>query len=111
MVEAYMVAPTIYITYLLSSALPFKKRIKHLILGTVVLFVVSLSWAVVVDLVPAGDRPFIGSSTNNTVMELIIGHNGLQRIGMGGKNTGRDQGQQGLSENQSSDRTTGAKTG
>ncbi|MDR3586699.1 MAG: glycosyltransferase family 39 protein [Desulfosporosinus sp.] len=89
MVEAYMVAPALYITYLLSSALPFKKRMKHLVLGTVVLLVVSLSWAVITDSVPRGDRPFIGSSTNNTVMELIIGHNGLERVGIGGKNIGR----------------------
>ncbi|MDR3602279.1 MAG: glycosyltransferase family 39 protein [Desulfosporosinus sp.] len=95
MVEAYMVAPALYITYLLSSALPFKKKITHLVLGTVVLLAVSLSWAVITDLVPAGDRPFIGSSTNNSVMELIIGHNGLQRIGIGGKNIGRGQSQQG----------------
>jgi len=85
MVEAYLVAPAIYITYLLSSALPFKKKIKHLVLGSVVLLVVSLSWAIITDLVPTANRPFIGSSTNNTVMELIIGHNGLQRIGLGGK--------------------------
>ena len=82
MVEAYMVAPALYITYLLSAALPFKKRMKHLVVGTVVLLAVSLSWAVITDLVPASDRPFIGSSTNNSVMELIIGHNGLQRIGI-----------------------------
>jgi len=100
MVEAYMVAPAIYITYLFSSAIPFKKRIKHLVFGTVVLLVVSLSWAVVVDLVPAGNRPFVGSSTNNTEMELIIGHNGLQRIGLGGKNTGRGQWQQGTLKNE-----------
>ena len=102
MVEAYMVAPAIYITYLLSSAIPFKKRIKHLVLCTMVLLAVSLSWAVIADLVPASDRPFIGSSTNNTVMELIIGHNGLQRVGLGGKNTGRGQGQQESLKNQSS---------
>ena len=33
MVEAYMIAPAIYITYLLSSTIPFKKKIKHLIIG------------------------------------------------------------------------------
>ena len=49
-------------------------------LGSVVLLVVSLSWAVIADLVPSGDRPFIGSSTNNTVMELIIGHNDAWRV-------------------------------
>lgn len=110
MVEAYMVAPAIYITYLLSSAISFKKRIKHLVLGTIVLLVVSLSWAVIADLVPASNRPFIGSSTNNTVMELIIGHNGLERIGLGGKNTGRGQGQQGSFRNESSKNRTNTKT-
>jgi len=89
MVEAYMLAPAIFITYFLSSAMPYKTKIKHLILGTLVLFAVSISWAVIVDLVPANERPFIGSSTDNSVMELIIGHNGLERVGIGGKNANR----------------------
>jgi 4-amino-4-deoxy-L-arabinose transferase-like glycosyltransferase len=85
MVEAYMVAPALYITYLLGAAIPFKKRIKHLIVGSIILLLVSLSWALVVDMIPAANRPFVGSSTNNSVMELIIGHNGLERIGLGSK--------------------------
>lgn len=85
MVEAYMVAPAIYIAYLLSSAIPFKKRFKHLCLGSIILLLVSLSWAFTVDLIPASSRPFVGSSTNNSVIELIIGHNGLERIGLGGR--------------------------
>jgi len=100
MVEAYMVAPAIYITYLLASTMSFKKKIKDLILGTVVLLVVSLSWATIADLVPAGNRPYIGSSTNNTVMELIIGHNGLERIGIRGGNAGKGQKQQGTLKNE-----------
>lgn len=91
MAEAFMVAPALYITYLISSALPFKRKIKHLILGSVVLLVVSLSWAIIVDLVPSGDRPFVGSSTNNTVMQLVTGHNGLERVGIVGRNANRDQ--------------------
>jgi 4-amino-4-deoxy-L-arabinose transferase-like glycosyltransferase len=34
----------------------------------------------IVDSVPASERPYIGSSTNNTVWELVIGHNGLERF-------------------------------
>jgi 4-amino-4-deoxy-L-arabinose transferase-like glycosyltransferase len=93
MVEAYMIAPAIFITYFLSSSMPYKMKIKHLIIGSVVLFVVSISWAVIVDLVPANDRPFVGSSTDNSVLELIIGHNGLERIGLGGKNAYRGNNQ------------------
>ncbi|MFL0194757.1 glycosyltransferase family 39 protein [Clostridium sp. WILCCON 0269] len=87
MLQAYMIVPAVYVTYLISSAVPVKQRIKHLVAGTVVLAVVSLSWAVIVDLVPAQYRPYVGSSTNNTVMELIVGHNGVERFnnsGMGG---------------------------
>ncbi len=97
MLQAYMVIPALYITYLISAAAPLKKRLKHLVISTVVLAVVSFSWAVVVDLVPAQNRPFVGSSTNNTVMELIFGHNGLERLssssgGMGGGPGGNRQG-------------------
>ncbi|MDF2505886.1 MAG: family glycosyltransferase, 4-amino-4-deoxy-L-arabinose transferase [Clostridium sp.] len=104
MVEAYMVAPAIYITYFLSSTIPFKKKIKHLILGTVILLAISLSWAIIVDLVPANNRPFIGSSTNNTVMELIVGHNGLQRVGIGGRNVGGNLRSQDSLKNRSNNR-------
>ncbi|WP_434305812.1 glycosyltransferase family 39 protein [Clostridium botulinum] len=87
MLQAYMIIPAIYITYLLSNAVSFKKRIVHLMAGTIILILVSLSWAFIVDLVPEGNRPYVGSSTNNSVMELIIGHNGLERLGIGSKST------------------------
>lgn len=85
MLQAYMIAPALYVTYLLSTAVSIKKRIVHLIVASVVLIAVSLSWALVVDLVPAGSRPYVDSSTNNTVMELIVGHNGLERLGLSSK--------------------------
>ena len=88
MLEAYMIGPAIYITYLLSSTISFKKKIGHLVIGSVMLIAVSFSWAVIVDLVPAQNRPYVGSSTNNSEMELIIGHNGLERLGLSGNSGG-----------------------
>ncbi|MBU3099521.1 MULTISPECIES: glycosyltransferase family 39 protein [Clostridium] len=88
MLQAYMIVPAIYLVYLLSSAISLKKRIIHLICGTLVLLVVSFSWAIVVDLIPAANRPYVGSSTNNSELELIIGHNGLERLGLGSSTTG-----------------------
>lgn len=89
MLEAYMVVPAIYIVYLLCTTVSFKKRILHLFIGTLVMVLVSFSWATIVDLVPASSRPYVGSSTNNSELELIIGHNGVERLsggssGMGG---------------------------
>jgi 4-amino-4-deoxy-L-arabinose transferase-like glycosyltransferase len=82
MLQAFMPIPAFYLLYLLGSRHSWGKRIAHLTLTTVVLVVVSLSWAVAVDLTPADERPYIGSSSDNTVMELIIGHNGLKRLNL-----------------------------
>ncbi|MDR3540209.1 MAG: glycosyltransferase family 39 protein [Desulfosporosinus sp.] len=81
MLQAYMIIPAVYILYLLSSAISIKKRIVHLTIGTLLLLAVSLSWALVVDSIPAVNRPYVGSSNNNTVMGLITGHNGTERLG------------------------------
>lgn len=80
MLQAYLVVPAVYVTYMLCNGISLKKRIIHLMAGTLVLVVVSLSWAFIVDLVPASSRPYVDSSTNNTVMELILGHNGSERL-------------------------------
>ncbi len=82
MTEAYLVIPALYLTYLLSNAISIKKRIAHLVICTVILLGVSLSWALIVDAVPASSRPFVDSSTNNTVTELIVGHNGSERFSL-----------------------------
>jgi 4-amino-4-deoxy-L-arabinose transferase-like glycosyltransferase len=83
MLEAYMIIPAVYITYILASKISFKKRIGYLSLATVVLLIVSLSWAIIVDMTPQSMRPYVGSSTDNSELELIIGHNGLERLGLG----------------------------
>ncbi len=49
------------------------------VLGLVTL-VVSASWMVVVDAWPASQRPYIGGSTNNTVLNLALGYNGFGRV-------------------------------
>jgi len=81
MLQAYMILPAIYTLYLFSNSISLPKRIVHLLVGTVVLAGVSLSWALVVDSIPASERPYVGCSSNNTVMELITGHNGAERLG------------------------------
>ncbi len=80
MMQAYLALPAFYLLYLLAPPLPWWKRLAHLALATALLLAVSLSWAVVVDLTPSDQRPYIGSSQDNTVMELIVGHNALARL-------------------------------
>jgi 4-amino-4-deoxy-L-arabinose transferase-like glycosyltransferase len=49
------------------------------VLGAATL-IVSASWMVVVDLWPADARPYVGGSTNNTVLDLALGYNGFGRV-------------------------------
>jgi 4-amino-4-deoxy-L-arabinose transferase-like glycosyltransferase len=49
------------------------------LLGAVTL-VVSASWLLVVDAWPRSDRPYIGSSTNNSAVDLALGYNGFARL-------------------------------
>ncbi len=80
MLQAYLVLPAFALTYLIGAPLRRSRRLAHLALATVVLVVVSLSWAVVVELTPASERPFIGSSGDNSAWDLILGYNGLDRV-------------------------------
>lgn len=80
MLQAYMILPALYITYLLAAAPSMRKKIIHLSISTIVLLAVSLSWASFVDAVPSKHRPYIDSSTNNSIFQLILGHNGIQRL-------------------------------
>ncbi|MGL5414522.1 MAG: glycosyltransferase family 39 protein [Clostridium sp.] len=88
MVEAFLILPAVYFVYFLSNKLSLKRKILNLILGSLILIILSLSWGFIVDMVPAKDRPFVGSSTDNSVIELMIGHNGLQRLGVYSKLNG-----------------------
>ncbi|GIM46619.1 mannosyltransferase [Collibacillus ludicampi] len=80
MMEAYLVLPAFYLFYLISPTLTRSKKLVHLLYATVVLAVVSCSWAVTVDSIPSDQRPYIGSTQHNSVVELAIGYNGINRL-------------------------------
>jgi 4-amino-4-deoxy-L-arabinose transferase-like glycosyltransferase len=80
MLQAFMVLPAFYFFYWVASQATWQKRILHLIYATLVVAVVSLSWAVSVDLTPKNERPYIGSSGTNSVLSLAFGYNGIQRL-------------------------------
>ena len=92
MLQAYMILPALYLVYLVAAPFKWWKRILHLVVATLVLLVVSFAWIVAVDLTPADQRPYVGSSTDNTEIELIIGHNGLERLGLNRLLQGFDRG-------------------
>lgn len=80
MLEAYLVVPAFVAIYFLGANARWRTRIWHLAIAGVVLLVVSLSWATAVDLTPASQRPYVGSSDDNSEYNLIFGYNGLNRL-------------------------------
>jgi 4-amino-4-deoxy-L-arabinose transferase-like glycosyltransferase len=46
----------------------------------VTLAVVSLSWSAAFDLTPRDRRPYAGSTQGNSMLELVVFHNGLERF-------------------------------
>ena len=84
MLQAYLPLPAFVALYFLGANEKIWKKLLKLVLAGGVLLAVSLSWVTIVDLTPASQRPYVGSSTNNSEMNLIIGYNGLSRLfGMG----------------------------
>jgi 4-amino-4-deoxy-L-arabinose transferase-like glycosyltransferase len=78
--QAFLVLPAFYLLYLAAAPVSWLKRIVHLGFATSVLLVVSLSWAVAVDVTPPDQRPYVSGSSNNTVMDLIVGFYGANRM-------------------------------
>ncbi len=80
MLEAYLVVPAYGLLYLLAAPRTLKMRIAQLFVAALVMLTISLSWAVVVDLTPASQRPYVGSTQNNSEISLAFGYNGIQRL-------------------------------
>jgi 4-amino-4-deoxy-L-arabinose transferase-like glycosyltransferase len=99
MMQALLPLPALYALYFFGTQQGWWRKIAHLGVATLVLIPVSLSWAIIVDLTPADQRPYVGSSETNSALNLIIGYNGIQRLvgnGPGGgmpRNTGFQNGQ------------------
>ena len=118
MLEAYLVVPAYGLLYLLAAPRSLKMRIAQLLVAALVMLTISLSWAVVVDLTPASQRPYVGSSQDNSEVSLALGYNGIQRLlgsfGFGGTHTntsGSASSQTGSSTSQPSQGTQGAPSG
>jgi 4-amino-4-deoxy-L-arabinose transferase-like glycosyltransferase len=77
---AYLVVPPIALAYLLCAPGAWYRRIGMLAAAAVVLGVVSFAWIAAVELTPASQRPYVGSSTNNTELGLTFEYNGFGRV-------------------------------
>ena len=100
MMQGFLTLPALALVYLVAAPTSLGKRIAHVAAAGAAV-IVSAGWYIaLVALWPAGSRPYIAGSTDNSLLELALGYNGLGRIfggdgnmsggggGMGGGNTG-----------------------
>jgi 4-amino-4-deoxy-L-arabinose transferase-like glycosyltransferase len=89
MLEAYLILPAFVAAFLIAAAGPLRQRVVGLLAGGGVMLAVSVAWYGSMMLVPAGDRPYVGETTDDSWFQLIFDANGLKRV------TGFPQGGQG----------------
>jgi 4-amino-4-deoxy-L-arabinose transferase-like glycosyltransferase len=77
---AYLIVPGIGLAYLVCAPGHWYRRIGMLAVAGMVMGVASFVWIAAVELTPASQRPYVGSSTNNTELGLTFEYNGLGRV-------------------------------
>jgi 4-amino-4-deoxy-L-arabinose transferase-like glycosyltransferase len=80
MLQAFLLLPVLALVYLVAAPTSVRRRIWQLLLGGVAVLVSAGWWVAIVELWPASSRPYIGGSQNNSIMELVLGYNGLGRL-------------------------------
>ncbi len=80
MLQAFLVLPALGLAYLVAAPTTPLRRIAHLLAAGLALLTAAGWWVALVELVPAGSRPYIGGTQHNSVLELAFGYNGFGRI-------------------------------
>ncbi len=80
MLQAFLVVPGFAVTYLWAGPPRLGRRIWQTVLMGVGIIVGAGWWILIAELTPAADRPYFGGSTDNNILQLAIGYNGLGRL-------------------------------
>src|SRR6185437_7325165 len=80
MLQAFLVLPGLALVYLVAGPARLGRRIWQLLAGGLALVAAAGWWMAIVQLTAAADRPYIGGSTTNSVLQLALGYNGLGRL-------------------------------
>ena len=91
MLQGLLVVPGLGAAYLVAAPTTLRRRIGHLLAALGAMIVAAGWWIALVELWPAGSRPYIGGTNGNSILELTFGYNGLGRLD-GASNNGNVSG-------------------
>jgi 4-amino-4-deoxy-L-arabinose transferase-like glycosyltransferase len=80
MMQAFLILPALGIVYLIAAPTSFWRRVWQVIVLGLTTVVAAGWWVAAVVLTPAADRPYVGGSQNNNILNLIFGYNGFGRL-------------------------------
>jgi len=80
MLQAFLVLPVFALAYLVAGPPRLGKRIWQLLAGGAALLAAAGWWVALVMLTPTADRPYVGGSTDNSLLQLTFGYNGFGRL-------------------------------
>jgi len=80
MMQAFLVVPGFGLAYLWAGPARLRRRLWQLAASAGGIVVGAGWWLLIAELTPAADRPYFGGSTNNNILQLAIGYNGLGRL-------------------------------
>ncbi len=80
MLQAFLVLPALVVAYWLAAPATWKKKLTDLAVAFVTMLAAAGWYVAAVELTPESVRPYIGGSQTNSLLELILGYNGLGRI-------------------------------
>src|SRR5207248_558190 len=72
MLQAFLIVPVLFAIYVFAGPPGLGRRLWQLALGAAAVVVASGWWVAIVELTPAADRPYIGGSQTNSVLELVF---------------------------------------
>jgi 4-amino-4-deoxy-L-arabinose transferase-like glycosyltransferase len=80
MLQAFLVVPGFALVYLWAGPPRLGQRIRQVVWAGLGIVAGAGWWIAIAELVPAADRPYFGGSTDNNILQLAIGYNGLGRL-------------------------------
>lgn len=80
MLQAVLIVPVLAVVYLFAAPTPVSRRFRQVLWSGAAMVASAGWWIAIVELWPAGSRPYIGGSQHNSILELTLGYNGLGRL-------------------------------
>ena len=90
MLQAFLPVPALALAFLVAAPFDLLRRAGALLVAGLSVAVAAGWYVALVGLWPADARPYIAGSTDNSLLQLALGYNGIERITGSGGGPGRD---------------------